>query len=84
MSGLTGIRWKLVEVGGRNYRKLEVSVESMEVSTSSMEAPTTSMEGSINLHEKNILMKKIISRFVKLAKLYIGRHGGGVLQQSEI
>ena len=73
-----------MEVGGRNYRKLEVSLESMEASTSSMEAPTTSMEGSINLHEKNILVKKIISRFVKLAKLYIRRHGGGVPQQSEI
>ena len=58
-----------MEVGGRNYRKLEVSVESMEVFTTLMEAPTTSMEGSINLREKNIFVKKIILRFVELAKI---------------
>ena len=50
---VTGSRWKLVEVSGKNYRKLEVSVESMEVLTTSMEAPTTSMQGSINLHEES-------------------------------
>ena len=49
---VTGSRWKLVEAGGRNYRKLKVSAESMEVFTTSMEAPTTSMEGPINLHDK--------------------------------
>ena len=49
---VTGSRWKLVEAGGRNYRKLKVSAESMEVFTTSMEAPTTSMEGPINLHGK--------------------------------
>ena len=42
----------MVKASGRNYRKLELSVESMEIFTTSMEAPTTSMEGSINLHEK--------------------------------
>ena len=57
------------EASGRNYRKLEVSVESMEVFTTLMEAPTTSMEGSINLREKNIFVKKIILRFVELAKI---------------
>ena len=67
---VTGSRWKLVEASGRNYyRKLEVSVESMEVFTTLMEAPTTSMEGSINLREKNIFVKKIILRFVELAKI---------------
>ena len=66
----TGSRWKLVEASGKNYRKLEVSIESMEVFTNSIEASTASMEGSINLHEKkNIFMKKIISGFVKLAKI---------------
>ena len=57
----------MVEVIGRNYRKLELSVESMEIfttsmeaPTTSMEAPTTSMEGSINLHEKKKMIKKII------------------------
>ena len=49
---VTGGRRKLVKASGRNYRKLELSVESMEIFTTSMEAPTTSMEGSINLHEK--------------------------------
>ena len=49
---VTRCRWKLVEASGKNYRKLEVSIESMEVFTNSIEASTTSMEGSINLHEK--------------------------------
>ena len=48
---VTGSPWKLVEASGRNYRKVEVSVESMEILTTSVEAPTASMEGSINLHE---------------------------------
>ena len=66
----SGNRWKLVEASGRNHRKLEFSIESMEVFTNSIEAPTTSMEGSINLHEKkSVFMKKIISRFVTLAKM---------------
>ena len=47
---VTGSPWKLVEASGRNYRKVEVSVESMEILTT-VEAPTASMEGSINLHE---------------------------------
>ena len=50
----------MVEVSGRNCRKLELSVESMEIFTTSMEAPTTSMEGSINLHEKK---KKIPRKY---------------------
>ena len=37
----------MVEASGRNYRNLQVSLESMEVFTTSMEAPTTSMEGSV-------------------------------------
>ena len=65
---VTGSRWKLVEASGRNYMKLEVSVESMGVFTTSMQAPTTPMEGSINLHAKNISMK-IFLGFVKLAKI---------------
>ena len=77
---VTGSRWKLVEASGRTYRKLEVSVESMEVFTTSMEAPTTSMDGPINLNEKNISMKKLILRFVKLVKIIL-RHGG-VLSQT--
>ena len=77
---ITGSRWKLVEASGRNYRKLEVSVESMGVFTTSMQAPTTPMEGSINLHAKNISMK-IFLGFVKLAKI-VWRHGGGVLSQT--
>ena len=47
---VTGSR-KFVEESGRNYRKVQVSVESMDVFTTSMEAPTTSMEGSINLDD---------------------------------
>ena len=42
---ITGSRWKLVEASGRNYRKLEVSVESMEVLTTSMESPTYMLAG---------------------------------------
>ena len=56
----TGSRWKLVEASGRNYRKLDVSVESMDVFTTSVEAPTTSMEGSINMHDYFLCMKKTI------------------------
>ena len=45
----------MVEVSGRNCRKLELSVESMEIFTTSMEAPTIPVEGSINLNEKKQL-----------------------------
>ena len=51
----------MVKASGRNYRKLELSVESMEIFTTSMEAPTTSMEGSINLHEKKKKLEFFLS-----------------------
>ena len=61
VTGVDGSWWKPVE-GIINYRKLEVSVESMAIFATSMEAPTTSMEDSINLHEYiiYIFMKNII------------------------
>ena len=59
---------ELVEASGRNYRKVEVSAESMfsllqwKLQLLRWKVPSTCTE-------KPIFMKKIISRFVKLVKI---------------
>ena len=70
-----------MEARGRNYRKLEVSVEFMEVFTTSMDAPTTSTERSINLHDKIHFYEDRNFKIRQLAKI-VSRHGGCVLSQT--